>query len=215
MLRRGVGIGALQQRQQIESTFKKQGEAIAESQLATINRQLALFKTALEEFARKHRSRINKNPEFRAQFQQLCASVGVDPLASAKGFWAKTLGLGDFYNELGVQILDVCLSTRSQNGGLIEMRELCRLLMRMRGPKSDAISQDDVERSLRKACSQRHMADPSHYHFAAVEVPRRKPHHPHGRRPSRRSVGSCGAEYGPPGAPPLCQGLAPVASRFG
>lgn len=35
--------------------------------------------------------------------------VGVDPLASNKGFWAQLLGVGDFYYELAVQVsLYVC-----------------------------------------------------------------------------------------------------------
>ena len=38
----------------------------------------------------------------------MCASVGVDPLASGKGFWAEKLGVGDFYYELAVQIVEVC-----------------------------------------------------------------------------------------------------------
>ena len=29
-----------------------------------------------------------------------------------KGFWSELLGLGDFYYELGVQIVDVCMATR-------------------------------------------------------------------------------------------------------
>lgn len=30
-------------------------------------------------------------------------------LAANKGFWAQMLGFGDFYYELGVQIVEVCL----------------------------------------------------------------------------------------------------------
>ena len=37
----------------------------------------------------------------------MCASIGVDPLASGKGFWSEMLGVGDFYYELGVQIVEV------------------------------------------------------------------------------------------------------------
>ena len=37
----------------------------------------------------------------------MCARIGVDPLASSKGFWAQLLGVGDFYYELGVQIIEV------------------------------------------------------------------------------------------------------------
>lgn len=45
----------------------------------------------------------------------------MDPLASNKGFWAEVLGVGDFYYELGVQIVDVCMATRPVNGGLIDV----------------------------------------------------------------------------------------------
>ena len=34
----------------------------------------------------------------------MCQKIGVDPLASHKGFWAQLLGVGDFYYELGVQV---------------------------------------------------------------------------------------------------------------
>ena len=39
--------------------------------------------------------------------------IGVDPLASSKGFWAEILGVGDFYYELGIVIVQVrhCLFT--------------------------------------------------------------------------------------------------------
>ena len=44
---------------------------------------------------------IHKNPTCSSQFHEMCAKVGVDPLASYKGFWAELLGIGDFYYELG------------------------------------------------------------------------------------------------------------------
>ena len=39
----------------------------------------------------------------------MCAAIGVDPLASAKGFWS-VLGMGDFFYELSVQVVEVCLA---------------------------------------------------------------------------------------------------------
>ena len=66
--------------------------------------KLVQFKSSLEAFALKHRGEIGSDPAFRAQFQAMCAAVGVDPLASNKGFWVELLGFGDFYYELAVQI---------------------------------------------------------------------------------------------------------------
>ena len=46
-----------------------------------MSKQMETFKTYLEDFTTKHKDDIRKDPEFRAQFQEMCASVGVDPLA--------------------------------------------------------------------------------------------------------------------------------------
>ena len=63
----------------------------------------------------------------------MCASIGVDPLASSKGFWSEMLGFGDFYYELGVQIIEVCMATSHKTGGLMELGELRDRLIRSRG----------------------------------------------------------------------------------
>ncbi|CAO3685433.1 unnamed protein product [Umbelopsis vinacea] len=123
--------------------------------LLTLHDQLDIFKTNLQEFARKYRKDIRRDPMFRMHFQQMCTKIGVDPLASNKGFWADLLGFGDFYFELGVQITEICIATRSQNGGLIEMGELKRRIKAMRGIKGDTkatqqeISEDDIVRSIK------------------------------------------------------------------
>mmetsp|Transcript_29308 Transcript_29308/g.49293 ORF Transcript_29308/g.49293 Transcript_29308/m.49293 type:complete len:245 (-) Transcript_29308:144-878(-) len=149
-MRRPAGIAGLQQQNQQRAQFKAVGDVIASDQLKNMQGQLAQFRQSLEEFASKHKSQINKNPEFRLQFHKMCAAVGVDPLASGKGFWAEVLGVGDFYYELGVQIIQLCLATRTANGGLMELNELCKLLSKVRSRSAQSISQDDVERSIRK-----------------------------------------------------------------
>jgi ESCRT-II complex subunit VPS22 len=54
---------------------------LASEQLSQLSEQLNLFTTKLEEFAQRHRDEIRRNPQFRRHFQDMCASVGVDPLA--------------------------------------------------------------------------------------------------------------------------------------
>ena len=82
---------------------------------------MEFFQKSLEEFAKNHKDDINKDPQFRFHFHQMCLKIGVDPLAckkkkkflkknkkieASKGFWAKLLGVGDFYYELSVQIIE-------------------------------------------------------------------------------------------------------------
>jgi len=110
--------------------------------------QMKAFRSHLEEFALKHRKAISEDPLFRAQFHKMCATCGVDPLASNKGFWAEVLGFGDFYYQLGVQIVEACLASRASNGGLIELSALCRAVRRRRGERAEPVSEDDVLRAL-------------------------------------------------------------------
>merc|ERR1712133_25063 len=92
-------------------------------------------KAAAERFKAKtaQLQEIKKDPEFRRHFQEMCSSIGVDPLASSKGFWSEMLGFGDFYYELGVQIIEVCMATSHKTGGLMELGELKDRLIRSRG----------------------------------------------------------------------------------
>ena len=70
----------------------------------------------------------------------MCTKIGVDPLASSKGFWSELLGVGDFYFELGVQIIDVCLELREKTGGFVEIKELLKRLEVKRGGSSSKTS---------------------------------------------------------------------------
>uniref|UniRef100_A0A8C9A7M7 SNF8 subunit of ESCRT-II n=1 Tax=Prolemur simus TaxID=1328070 RepID=A0A8C9A7M7_PROSS len=93
MHRRGVGAGAIAKKKLAEAKYKERGTVLAEDQLAQMSKQLDMFKTNLEEFASKHKQEIRKNPEFRVQFQDMCATIGVDPLACKELFLEKDFGL--------------------------------------------------------------------------------------------------------------------------
>ena len=62
-----------------------------------------------------------------------CSCVLWFDLAASKGFWAQTLGVGDFYYELGVQIIEVCLAARDRTGGLMSFEELQKRLLATSG----------------------------------------------------------------------------------
>lgn len=126
------------------------GEEVERDKIESMRSQMEVFKRSLEDFALKHKKEINKNPAFRMYFQRMCTQIGVDTLASRQGFWSQLLGLGDFYYELAVQIVDVCLATRRLNGGLMRMSDLLGRLRRRRPSTAQEIDEDDVVRSIAK-----------------------------------------------------------------
>mmetsp|Transcript_28935 Transcript_28935/g.35668 ORF Transcript_28935/g.35668 Transcript_28935/m.35668 type:complete len:189 (+) Transcript_28935:267-833(+) len=156
-MRRGVGVQRKKIKQQAKRAYEDKGKELTEANLAHITAQMESFKTHLEEFARKRKHQISKDPLFRTQFQKLCAKLGIDPLASNKGFWAQILGVGNFYYEIGIQSIHICLATRSKNGGLISLDDLCTKLRKIRSSnkslKSNAegmqVTEEDVERALK------------------------------------------------------------------
>lgn len=150
-MRRKAGIGAVHKQKLEAEKFKDKGTEIQDSQLEQMTKQMEVFRENLEDFATKHRNEIKKNAQFRRQFQEMCAAIGVDPLASGKGFWS-VLGMGDFYYELGVQVVEVCLALNHVTGGLMELDELRRRLIAARGQKAShqEITKEDILMAAKK-----------------------------------------------------------------
>ncbi|XP_077298528.1 vacuolar-sorting protein SNF8 [Arctopsyche grandis] len=150
-MRRRPGVGAIHKQKLQQEKYKEKGSEIQEGQLIQMTRQLDVFRENLEEFAANHKNEIRKNAQFRRQFQEMCSAIGVDPLASGKGFWS-VLGIGDFYYELGVQIVEVCLATNYKNGGLISLDELRTRLVtaRGKGKHHQEITLDDLLAAVKK-----------------------------------------------------------------
>lgn len=86
------------------------------------------LETKLTDFAKQHQNDIRTDPVFRQRFLEMCAPLGVDPFGSEKSFWGSLLKMGDFYHELAVQVAEVCISSRTRNGGLISVIEVQRQL---------------------------------------------------------------------------------------
>lgn len=75
----------------------------------------------------------------------MCAHIGVDPLQSSNSYWSKMLGVGDFYYQLGIQIIDICLATSKNNGGIIRLPELLNRVKQIRTRSSRSSDQQEIE----------------------------------------------------------------------
>ncbi|CAG0893002.1 unnamed protein product [Darwinula stevensoni] len=87
---------------------------------------LEAFREKLQSYASRYKNEIRKDPQFRRQFQEMCSSIGVDPLASSK----------------------VCMATSHRNGGLISLEELRERVLVSRGGKKQY--HDDLMRAIKK-----------------------------------------------------------------
>lgn len=148
-MRRKIGVSAVVKKRTENEQYSKVGKSMEDTKLSFVQEVLTTFKTALADFAAKHKNRINSDPEFRQQFHAMCVSAGVDPLASGKGFWADILGVGDFYFELGVKIIQITVQNRAANGGIMSVKDI-HTRIKASGRLTQDLSVEDIMRAVEK-----------------------------------------------------------------
>ena len=152
--RRGVGVG--RQSGATKVYAQKKADELKATSLQSAIDTVEKLEVKLTEFAKRHRSEIQNDPVFRQRFLQMCAPLGVDPLSSEKTALGSLLGIGDFYHELSVKIAEVCMSTKSSNGGIMSVREIQSVLKQRRtrlgmaSQQTTDVSISDIEVAIKK-----------------------------------------------------------------
>mmetsp|Transcript_34105 Transcript_34105/g.59483 ORF Transcript_34105/g.59483 Transcript_34105/m.59483 type:complete len:206 (-) Transcript_34105:4005-4622(-) len=109
--------------------------------------QLRTFKENLENFLETHKKKINKDPRLRQEFFTMCRELGIDPLSSSQSYLSGYLS-SDFYYELAVQIITVCIGLRPRNGGILEVSDCIKWLNQLRGTRAAPVAAKDVLNSI-------------------------------------------------------------------
>lgn len=158
-MRRGVGISGLSRQSASTAQYASLSNTISTQQITDLKAQLESFRSALIAFSKAHNADIKKDPALRHQFQKMCAAIGVDPLVGggARGqgktglslSWGDMLGMSDWTYELAVQVVDVCVSNRDRNGGMMEMNDLLKKLHRLRDEPEGTLSPEDIGRAIK------------------------------------------------------------------
>ena len=65
-------------------------------------------------------------------------------------FWGDILGVGDYYYELGVTIAHICLKTRHENGGIISVNEIVRIIRGSGVSSRNKTTVEDIQRAVQK-----------------------------------------------------------------
>lgn len=129
----------------MQDDAKKFGEQVEKETMLQLKDQVEKFSSNLEQFALKYKDEIKFNPDFREKFYLMCKEIGVDPLSSVS-LWQRNLNLTEFYYNLAIQIITLCLTMRDKEGPLIEITKLKSALTILR-KKSD-ISLLDIQKAI-------------------------------------------------------------------
>jgi ESCRT-II complex subunit VPS22 len=135
---RGVGLSAFENSSSLTTSYATHGAALRDVHNSSLETQLAVLQELLHRIAIDHADSVKANPTYQREFARMCTAVGVDPMAGAgtgrrkgKGWWKQVFGGDekDFYNAVGVRVVEVCRATRGENGGLLGVEE-CKEMIR-------------------------------------------------------------------------------------
>ena len=144
------GIVGIQQEQELEKALAEMRKQIDHTRNEAAKKQMELFQKSLETFATQHKQQLKEDPEFRSAFNNMCLQLGVDPLQSTKGFWSSILGVGDFYHELAIKVIDVCLKQKRSNGGLLELSDVLEQVRKTyKGTNPPKINEGDIGTAIK------------------------------------------------------------------
>jgi ESCRT-II complex subunit VPS22 len=141
-----MGVAAFRE---LDKVKQLSAQRIDAEKIDQAKKQLRQFKDVLGKFARKHKQEIEKDPDFRDAFHEMCSKLQVDPLQSRTGFWGKVLRIGDFYHELAVKVIDSCDSLKRKYGSLVPVEEVIDAVRRTYGSSPPKISPGDIERAMK------------------------------------------------------------------
>ena len=165
--RRTPGLSSLSSTRLQTHHYTSHGAKLRNNTAQSLETQLSVFQSLVHNFALTHSKDIRANPAFRAEFARMCSALNIDFLASSytkdgksntsgkgkggESIWASLLGgsVNDFYFNLGVTIVDICRSTRAENGGLISLHDLKSHISRGRAIGSSmSVSDADIEQAV-------------------------------------------------------------------
>ena len=121
--------------------------------IETLKKTVITLQKCLKGIVENQKKELQGDEGYQKKFYKLCNDIGVDPFTQKKGFLAGLLNknLDEYYKSLGMRVLNVCLSTRYENGGLIDIVELKTKLNAVNGgKKGDHVSREDIRIAVQK-----------------------------------------------------------------
>jgi len=79
------------------------------------------LKLNMNQYSKQYENEIRNNKDVRAKFINICNKIGIDPIVSKRSMFGM---LGEFYNQISIQILRICEKTKELNGGLLKIEDL-------------------------------------------------------------------------------------------
>lgn len=136
-MRRGIGVGYVQETKSVKTQMKDLGSRITAERVGDVLEQLEQLEKQLRLLANRYERSIQEDPVVRAKFRQLAESLGLDLLSSHKNIFSGVLGIGNFYYRLAGKVVECCMTERKFFGSYVPLN---RVLEQIKKPMGGLLS---------------------------------------------------------------------------
>lgn len=147
-MRRGIGVAHVQTAAVIQQKMADVGAQLDAQRTSQLQDHIELLEKRLQELATKHEALVRRDPLVRAKLKEMAAGLGVDLLGSRHNVFSKALGFGDYYYELCVRIVEICMTEKPFCGGMVPLATVLRALQKAK--PQDGLAENDVVYALEK-----------------------------------------------------------------
>jgi ESCRT-II complex subunit VPS22 len=147
-MRRGIGVAHVQAKKDTAKAMADAGAQLSAQRTAQLVDNIQVLETRLKELAKKHESLIRRDPLVRIKFKQLADSLGIDLLESNANMFSKALGIGEYYYDLCVKIVEICIREKPYVGDMIPLTLVLKEMKRLK--PNDNIQEQDIRMALEK-----------------------------------------------------------------
>lgn len=146
-----MGLREIEKDIELNAKMREKSPKFMIKELEVMLNSLKDLRARLQNFEKKYGELIIENPEYQEKLKEIRSEIGVSEIYSENTkdkptTMEKITGKGSFYNQLGVQILNLVKKKTIETGGIMTLAEV--VLMINQGRPNEIVSALDVIRAL-------------------------------------------------------------------
>jgi hypothetical protein len=148
-----MGLWEIEKQMEMDAAYKKKRVELMLKELEHMLRTISELRNKADAFEQTYGEVIEVSPEYSEKASAIAHELGItmpgipfsEDMKEKPGLMERLTGRGRFYDELGLQILDIAKRRREATGGIMTLAEIVLIVNKQR---KASVSQVDVAKAL-------------------------------------------------------------------
>ncbi len=148
-----MGLWEIEKQMEMDAAYKKKRVELMLKELEHMLQTISELQNKADAFENRYGEVIEVSPEYSEKAAAIAHELGIampgipfsEDMKEKPGLMERLTGRGRFYDELGLQILDIAKRRREATGGIMTLAEIVLLVNKQR---KSSVSQVDVAKAI-------------------------------------------------------------------